>query len=106
VGRARPRDEHPAERDLAVLERQRTRSEVQAPDARTLGSDFVDGRGDVPVEVRPPAGERMRVVLAQRLDVTRLEPGSLQRCDDVRDRRKLPVGKDEAIVNPLSTGSE
>lgn len=39
-------------------------------------------------------------MLAQPLDVARFEPGALQRCDDGRQRRELPVGADGLSVAP------
>jgi hypothetical protein len=101
VGRAAARDEDLEDPDLAVLEAERACGQVQAPDAGALGPDVGDRLRPVLVEVRQPAPQREDVVLAQRLDVARLEPGALQRGHDVRKRRELAVGKDEAVDEAL-----
>src|SRR4029453_11343505 len=81
----------------AGLEVQRRGRHVQAPDARPAGADLGDGLVPTFLEVAHPRPERERVVLAQALEVTDLEPGALHRRDDAADLVQLAVGEDVAI---------
>src|SRR5262249_16976054 len=64
-----------------------------------------DGAGVARLEVREPAAQRPRVVLAQALDVAHLEARVLERGDDVADLMELAVREDVALDEHRGVGA-
>src|SRR3954447_603031 len=96
--------------DAVGLEADRRRGHVEPPHPRPGLPRVAHSGVPAPLEVPQPLPERPRVVLAQGLDVPRLEPGALDRGRHQPDLVELAVGEDvaveevvaEAAVEPLA----
>src|SRR5204863_4268446 len=103
----RLRREHLVHLGVAVLEVDRGRRDVEAPDPGSGHAGVGDGGFPVALEVRQPRAQRQGIVLAQTLDVSSLESRALDGGDDRPDFAQLTVGEDEAVdeAAPIERGA-
>src|SRR3954452_8997438 len=80
----------------ARLESVASGSQVEAPDAHALLAGKAGGLVDLLVEPSRPVAKRLRVVLAEALDVLHLEARALERERDARQMQRVSVREDIA----------
>src|SRR4051812_3835494 len=95
---------HLVDRREAGVETIARGAQVQAPDANTLRPGKADRLVEVVVESLRPMAERLRVVVAEVLDVLDLEPRPFERERDARQVQGVGVGEDEALGERAGVG--
>src|SRR4051794_19756339 len=88
---------HLVDRREAGLEAVARRAQIEPPHAHSLFAGQADRLVDVLVQAPGPVAERLRVILAESLDVLGLEPGTLESKDDPRHGQRLAVGEHVAL---------
>ena len=89
--------QHLVQLDVVHVEPDLARGHVEPPHPSPSLAGLLDAGVPVLLEVRRPAGERPRVVLAQVLLVADLEAGRVHPRDQLADRQQLAVGEDVAV---------